>query len=210
MTLFSCERLIHCCAWEDTGSYFNYVAFSTSLTPPPPPLDPLHSKMLQRCGTLHPQIIHCMQVIISLLQKYIANFYEKNYVPPTEGEGVCYCFCSGCRRHQLLAALCLLNQWVDFDQTGTDTLLRRGKEVIRFWWPWPHFQGTPALFNIRFVGVCIASCLHCVFWTNGWILTKLAQTHYWDGGKKWLDFGDFDLIFKVHQHLLISNLLASA
>ena len=35
------------------------------------------------------------------------------------------------------------------------------------------------------------------FRTNGWILTKLAQTHYWEGRKKWLDFGDLDLIFKV-------------
>ena len=27
----------------------------------------------------------------------------------------------------------LLNQCVEFDQTGVDTLLGRGKEVIRFW-----------------------------------------------------------------------------
>ena len=32
---------------------------------------------------------------------------------------------------------------------------------------------------------------------NEWILTKLAQTHYWEGGKKWLDFGDLELIFRV-------------
>ena len=45
--------------------------------------------------------------------------------------------------------------------------------------------------------VGVAHCLHSTSWTNGWILTKLAQTHYWEGGKKWLDFGDLDLIFKV-------------
>ena len=31
-----------------------------------------------------------------------------------------------------LSAHCLPNHWVDFDQTGTDTLLGRGKEVIRY------------------------------------------------------------------------------
>ena len=31
------------------------------------------------------------------------------------------------------------------------------------------------------VNIHIAFCLHS---DNGWILTKLAQTHYWDGGKK--------------------------
>ena len=27
----------------------------------------------------------------------------------------------------------LLNQWIDFDQTGIDTLLGLGEEAIRFW-----------------------------------------------------------------------------
>ena len=42
------------------------------------------------------------------------------------------------------------------------------------------------------VRIPLASCLHSISWTNGWILT-----HYWGRGKKWLDFGDLDLIFKV-------------
>ena len=40
-------------------------------------------------------------------------------------------------------------------------------------------------------------CVHTISLTNGWNLTKLAQVHHKDGGKKWLDFGDLDLIFKV-------------
>ena len=40
----------------------------------------------------------------------------------------------------------------------------------------------------------VSSCLHSIYWNNGWILTKLAQIHYWDGEKKWLDFGDLGLI----------------
>ena len=47
------------------------------------------------------------------------------------------------------------------------------------------------------VGVRVASCLHSISWTNGWILTKLAQTRYWEGWKKWLDFGDLDFIFQA-------------
>ena len=47
------------------------------------------------------------------------------------------------------------------------------------------------------VGNPVASCLRYISWTNRWILTKLAQTHYLKKGKKWLDFGDLDLIFKV-------------
>ena len=38
------------------------------------------------------------------------------------GVGVAFCLHS-----------CLLNQYVDFDQTCTDTSLGGGKEVIRFW-----------------------------------------------------------------------------
>ena len=39
-----------------------------------------------------------------------------------------------------LFAHCLLNQWLKFDQTSTHKF-ERGKEVIRIWWPWAHFQG---------------------------------------------------------------------
>ena len=35
----------------------------------------------------------------------------------------------------------LLKEWIDFNQTRTSILLGHVKELIRFWWPWPHFQG---------------------------------------------------------------------
>ena len=62
--------------------------------------------------------------------------------PQLRGVGT-YCFWCGSRWHpcSFLSALYLLNQWMDFDQTGKNTLLGRGKEVIRFWWPyfqWSH------------------------------------------------------------------------
>ena len=58
---------------------------------------------------------------------------------PQQRGGGTYCFWCRSRRswypHCSLSALYLLNQWVDFDQTCTDTLLGGRKEVIRFWWP---------------------------------------------------------------------------
>ena len=60
------------------------------------------------------------------------------------------------------------------------------------------FKATSAISIIKFRRlVRIASCLHSVVCTNGCILTKLAQIYNWDGGKKWLDFGDLDLIFNI-------------
>ena len=35
----------------------------------------------------------------------------------------------------------IMMEWIDFDQTCTTILLWHKKELIRFWWPWPHFQG---------------------------------------------------------------------
>ena len=51
-------------------------------------------------------------------------------------------------------------------------------------------RGGHIAFGVDPVSVRVASCLHSFSWTNAWILTKLAQTHYWDGAKKWLDFSD--------------------
>ena len=35
----------------------------------------------------------------------------------------------------------ILNKWMNFDQTYTQTLLGGDLELIRFWRPWPNFQG---------------------------------------------------------------------
>ena len=40
-----------------------------------------------------------------------------------------------------LSAPYLMKEQMDFDQTCTTILLWHEKEMIRFWWPWPHFQG---------------------------------------------------------------------
>ena len=40
-------------------------------------------------------------------------------------------------------------------------------------------------------------CVYSISWINRWNLTKLAQILHWDGEKKWFDFCDLDLIFKV-------------
>ena len=53
------------------------------------------------------------------------------------------------------------------------------------------------------VGFHVAHCVHSISWTNGWILTKLAQIHFWEGGKKWLDFVTLTSFSKSHQHFKI-------
>ena len=67
------------------------------------------------------------------------------FMSPNRMGGLTYCFWCGSRRRPRcsLYALHLPNQWVDFYQTCTDTLLggMKDSEVIRLWWPWPHFQG---------------------------------------------------------------------
>ena len=124
-------------------------------------------------------------------------------------------------REKSLCAHYILNQWLEFYQTSTDTSLGHRKEVIRFWWPWPHFQGHYIIKTLKMSLVCTLSrfqghyiiktknepCMHSISWINRWNLTKLAQLHHWDGGMKWSDFGDLDLIFKVTPALWNSNLI---
>ena len=90
----------------------------------------------------------------------------------------------------------LFNKWLEFDQTGTGTSSGWEKEVIRFWWPWPYFQSKYSK---------IEPWVHSVSWINRWNLTKLAQIHHLDWGKKWLDFGDLYFVFKVTPALWNSN-----
>ena len=59
------------------------------------------------------------------------------------------------------------------------------------------------------------SFLSALYLLNQWVvLTILTQTHYWDGDKKWLDFGELDLIFKFWpkkacQHSLLNQMTDS-
>ena len=54
------------------------------------------------------------------------------------------------------------------------------------------------------VRIRVASCLHSIFWTNQWILTKLAQTRL-GRGIEVIIFGDLDLNCKVTPVLWMSN-----
>ena len=60
---------------------------------------------------------------------------------------------------------------------------------------YPVFKVTPAFWNSNFGRKKLVCTL--TSWINIWNLTKQAQILQWDGGKKWLDFSDLDLIFKV-------------
>ena len=54
--------------------------------------------------------------------------------------------------------------------------------------------GTYIAFGADPIGIRVVSYLHSKNWL---ILTKLAQTHCWEGERSDLIFGDLDLIFKV-------------
>ena len=61
------------------------------------------------------------------------------------------------------------------------------------------------------VVVGIAFCPHSISLLNGHILAKLTQIYHWEGEKCWLDFGDFDPIFKVTGGLrLLENGLSAS
>ena len=94
----------------------------------------------------------------------------------------------------------LQNEWMDFNQTCTAILLRQGQELIRFWWPWHHFQDHRGLRLLE------NACPHPISRMNGRILTKFVHLYSWDIEKNCLDFGDLDPIFNITQGLrLLKN-----
>ena len=136
----------------------------------------------------------CTTILLREGKELIRFWWPWPMFKVTEGGGVE-------RGHRLFengfSASYLQNEWKDFDLTCTAILLWHGKELIRFWWPWPHFQGHTSLdyWNM--------ACLHPISWRNRWILTKLAQLYCCDMEKNWLDFGDLDPIFKVTGGLMV-------
>ena len=82
-----------------------------------------------------------------------------------------------------LCAHYLFNQWLEFDQISTDTSSGWGKEVIRFWWPWPYFQGH-YIINTQKVSLVNAVKSLCAHYLFNQLLVLL-------------DFSDLDFIFKV-------------
>ena len=56
-----------------------------------------------------------------------------------------------------LCAHYLFNQRPEFDQTSIDTSLGWGKEMIRFWLPWPYFQGHTIIKTLKVSLVCTLS-----------------------------------------------------
>ena len=77
--------------------------------------------------------------------------------------------CKDCKNEPGLHSY-LLNQLVDFDKTYTETPLGHGKEMVRFWWPWP-------LFHMH---IFVCSFWTNIFWTKWWILAKPYVLYFWD------------------------------
>ena len=70
-----------------------------------------------------------------------------------------------------------------------------GRELIKFWWPWPFFPRSLQCKDSK-----NEPCVRSISWINRWKLSKLAQIHYLDWGKKLLDFSDIYLISRSHWH----------
>ena len=118
-----------------------------------------------------------------------------------------------------LSAPYLLNQMTNSSQTSYIVTLGWFKDLFRFWWPWPNFQGHHTIKTVKFSIVdknkksLSAPFLLNQMTDSGQILWKLkwldfgelAQKHYWDVGDKCLDFGDLNLIFMVTPALWMSN-----
>ena len=126
---------------------------------------------------------------ISLMNGWnLAKLTQINHLPFSRSHKDLDCWK---RLENCLSAHYLLKEQMDFDHTCTSRLLEHEKELIRFWWPWPHFQSHDGLDGWKM------ACLHPISWMNGWIFTKLVHLCCWDMEKNWLDFGDLDPIFKV-------------
>ena len=162
-------------------SLFNWLGFS------PYPIAPLWSLLVEKNPFQFKvgmwlwlyflpsavDLAHFTRVFI--LSSDIVLSMIKILCPPTWGRGhyvfgadpvsvsVWLCRCN------LLSALYLLNEWMDFDQTYTDILLDWGKMLIRFYRPWLPFSKSHEDLDCWKM-----ACLHlvCILsWRNGWILT---------------------------------------
>ena len=108
-------------------------------------------------------------------------FDNPYYVPPTEGECLKH-IAFGADPVGVHVASCLhsvswTNAWILTKLAQTHYWGGGGGGVIKFWWPWPNFQGHHTIKTVKMSLVCTS-------WTSWWILTKLAQKHHWDIGKE--------------------------
>ena len=90
----------------------------------------------------------------------------------------------------ILCAHYIMNQWLEFYHTSTDTSLGHGKEVIGL------VTLTSFSRSLHYKDSKYESCIHSISWINRWNLTKLAQILYWDRGKKRLDYTIFFVSFQ--------------
>ena len=123
--------------------------------------------------------------------------------PHWRGGGHCFWCGSHWRRcDSFLSAQYLMNRMADFNQTCMDITLGHDEELIRFWWPWPNFQGhcgtLTAIFKPkrapRFQGHRYKSALYKLF-GNLCIVMQIKIGFLFK--KSRLGFGNLDLIFKV-------------
>ena len=84
-----------------------------------------------------------------------------------------------------------------FDQTCTDTLFGGRKEVIRFWWPWPHFQSHTSLCSPYLLNQMTDSGQTSCIVTFGWFKDLIRFWWFWPNfqghqSTKTVKFSNFD------------------
>ena len=62
--------------------------------------------------------------------------------------------CQSLTNKKRLSAPYLLNQMMDSGQTFMYCIIGIIKELIRFWWPWPNFQGHNTIKTVKMSCVC--------------------------------------------------------
>ena len=72
----------------------------------------------------------------------------------------------------------LRNQLANSEKTNCmDRTLGHSEELIRFWWPWPIFQGRCGTYSAKFKTK--RAFLHVFSWTSGCNGSKFACLYYW-------------------------------
>ena len=117
-------------------------------------------------------------IIVELCYKLIVSSflsYQNHYIPSTEREVGHIAFgADPVGVGSALLLLCALHVSPESMGGFWPNLHRHimgGGEMIRFWWPWPHFQGLTS--TLKFSNFDQKACLLHISWTKWWILVKL-------------------------------------
>ena len=82
----------------------------------------------------------CSLIYADILISVRCTYIRKKLLETNSLKVIVLCKISSCSKKACVPII-FFKQWLEFDQTNTDTSLRWEKDMIRFCWPWPYFQG---------------------------------------------------------------------